>query len=679
MRDAYARSVDGFRPVKVEAMATDAPGTSASASSPRGRPHAPPGVPSRGSYAWGNGVGGESSNTFDGIDYAPQGIDRPAVSPTRPRSAPYVDTTGRDAYFASANHYTAPGSPRGASIAGKSTSRDQGAAALLQQHAANQWAFRANQAALPVPMSSAPPLSSSTMHPLRPDPVSGNGGSHGRRSEFLLPPLPPNYVMTAQVSYTPYGYGPQSHPQRPPLAPHEHSSSGSSTSASTPAGLPGSASASSHSSSGPIGRTGETRARSGSTSEGLDFGQSFYDPFRIKQRRRTSPAQLRVLEHHFERTPKPDLTLRKRLGEHLDMTPREVQVWFQNRRAKVKKLQERADRAATTQDDGASSSVPDKPIPTRSRSGQAPTTGASSQPRPGSSHSSGDPRSLTGKASSGSLPDEASAYPTPPIQPPPDHLKEELRLPLPPRDYFQQPNASSSRRYSLPAFAQSVIPPTPLEEPLLADSGLARNPVGAYGQSLTLPSDTPPLAYGTRPSMFASVGSNRQDGENSPSGSVSSRASDLMPASIPEHNEVSSWSTEAVGFEDGAGMYPVGSRALAARRASAPAAAMPIYQNDDSALQASADGSLRPPTSMPWAPAGVGLPATAPPFNPAVYPAPTSLIDPVGSVVYAEHSGGDPMYDYANPYMSATGTGAESTLAPAFVHAGDVGPGPPPQ
>ncbi|ORY87484.1 homeobox domain-containing protein, partial [Leucosporidium creatinivorum] len=56
-----------------------------------------------------------------------------------------------------------------------------------------------------------------------------------------------------------------------------------------------------------------------------------------KHRRRTSPNQLKILEYHFEHNPKPDVTLRKALSEQLDMTPREVQVWFQNRRAKTKK------------------------------------------------------------------------------------------------------------------------------------------------------------------------------------------------------------------------------------------------------------------------------------------------------------------------------------------------------
>ncbi|KAK4704440.1 hypothetical protein P7C70_g1769, partial [Phenoliferia sp. Uapishka_3] len=122
-----------------------------------------------------------------------------------------------------------------------------------------------------------------------------------------------------------------------------------------------------------------------------DFAQTFYDPFRcvhtasgapgvvlrlpdltlpatlllphrIKHRRRTSPAQLKILEHHFDRNPKPDVSLRKALSERLDMTPREVQVWFQNRRAKNKKLREKQDKDGL--DEGGS---PDSPYASGAR------------------------------------------------------------------------------------------------------------------------------------------------------------------------------------------------------------------------------------------------------------------------------------------------------------------------
>ncbi|KAK4057336.1 hypothetical protein OIO90_001833 [Microbotryomycetes sp. JL221] len=69
---------------------------------------------------------------------------------------------------------------------------------------------------------------------------------------------------------------------------------------------------------------------------------SMYDPLKTKHRRRTTSEQLKVLEYHFDRNHKPDMTLRRVLAEQLGMTPREIQVWFQNRRAKVKKLREKA-------------------------------------------------------------------------------------------------------------------------------------------------------------------------------------------------------------------------------------------------------------------------------------------------------------------------------------------------
>jgi len=62
-----------------------------------------------------------------------------------------------------------------------------------------------------------------------------------------------------------------------------------------------------------------------------DFAQTFYDPFRIKHRRRTTLGQLKILESHFEVNAKPDVTLRKSLAEQLEMTPREVQVWVSPR------------------------------------------------------------------------------------------------------------------------------------------------------------------------------------------------------------------------------------------------------------------------------------------------------------------------------------------------------------
>lgn len=55
-----------------------------------------------------------------------------------------------------------------------------------------------------------------------------------------------------------------------------------------------------------------------------------------KKRRRTSPDQLRVLLSTFIHCPMPSYQMRVELANKIGMTPRAVQVWFQNRRAKEK-------------------------------------------------------------------------------------------------------------------------------------------------------------------------------------------------------------------------------------------------------------------------------------------------------------------------------------------------------
>ncbi|KAL0079991.1 Homeodomain-like DNA binding domain-containing transcription factor [Phycomyces blakesleeanus] len=74
------------------------------------------------------------------------------------------------------------------------------------------------------------------------------------------------------------------------------------------------------------------------------FRPAFYDPFEIKHRRRTSRSQFKMLEKTFSETPKPNGPLRRWLAQQLSMTPRGVQVWFQNRRAKAKLQKQQQDR-----------------------------------------------------------------------------------------------------------------------------------------------------------------------------------------------------------------------------------------------------------------------------------------------------------------------------------------------
>ncbi|KAG9085726.1 hypothetical protein FRC06_003477 [Ceratobasidium sp. 370] len=68
------------------------------------------------------------------------------------------------------------------------------------------------------------------------------------------------------------------------------------------------------------------------------FVTAFWNPYEVKHRRRTSRAQLAVLEHEFDADPKPNAEKRRSLASQLNMTPRAIQVWFQNRRAKIKAI-----------------------------------------------------------------------------------------------------------------------------------------------------------------------------------------------------------------------------------------------------------------------------------------------------------------------------------------------------
>ncbi|KAJ2548371.1 hypothetical protein EV175_004857 [Coemansia sp. RSA 1933] len=74
----------------------------------------------------------------------------------------------------------------------------------------------------------------------------------------------------------------------------------------------------------------------------MELKQNFYNPYQVKHRRRTSKDQLALLEGTFKTTPKPSSDLRKQLATALHMSAREVQIWFQNRRAKQKNLMLRA-------------------------------------------------------------------------------------------------------------------------------------------------------------------------------------------------------------------------------------------------------------------------------------------------------------------------------------------------
>ncbi|CAG8522278.1 6836_t:CDS:2 [Diversispora eburnea] len=61
-------------------------------------------------------------------------------------------------------------------------------------------------------------------------------------------------------------------------------------------------------------------------------------PYRhVKRRRRLTEEETNILINTFEKVQKPDSELRSQLATQLNMSSRAIQVWFQNRRAKVKR------------------------------------------------------------------------------------------------------------------------------------------------------------------------------------------------------------------------------------------------------------------------------------------------------------------------------------------------------
>ncbi|RVD92841.1 homeodomain-containing transcription factor [Tubulinosema ratisbonensis] len=76
-----------------------------------------------------------------------------------------------------------------------------------------------------------------------------------------------------------------------------------------------------------------------------DLKTEYYNPFIVRHRKKTTKTQLQILENTFASNVRPDARMRRMLAEQLNMTPRSIQVWFQNRRAKEKKLVERKIRA----------------------------------------------------------------------------------------------------------------------------------------------------------------------------------------------------------------------------------------------------------------------------------------------------------------------------------------------
>ncbi|KAK7692980.1 hypothetical protein QCA50_004621 [Cerrena zonata] len=128
-----------------------------------------------------------------------------------------------------------------------------------------------------------------------------------------------------------------------------------------------------------------------------------YQPNEVKHRKRTTRSQLKVLEDVYSYDTKPNASLRKKLAEELGMTPRGVQVWFQNRRAKTKSQARKAEQGGKKEDENSPPPKPD-------------VNGSTNTSESSSSSSSSPASSLsihrTSISSASSVEDEASSSPT---------------------------------------------------------------------------------------------------------------------------------------------------------------------------------------------------------------------------------------------------------------------------
>ncbi|KDQ57785.1 hypothetical protein JAAARDRAFT_47621 [Jaapia argillacea MUCL 33604] len=153
----------------------------------------------------------------------------------------------------------------------------------------------------------------------------------------------------------------------------------------------------------------------------VDFRTFYpYVPNEVKHRKRTTRAQLKVLEDIFKDETKPNAALRKKLAGQLGMTPRGVQVWFQNRRAKEKMTAKKLAASKKGANVKREHSAPASPIDPES----SPSSGADSD-------SVQSPHSSHGQLSPAAQSSENLCKPTSPQPTPSPTASVDSNLPWP--------------------------------------------------------------------------------------------------------------------------------------------------------------------------------------------------------------------------------------------------------
>lgn len=120
--------------------------------------------------------------------------------------------------------------------------------------------------------------------------------------------------------------------------------------------------------------------------------------YQRKRRKRATSAQLALLERHFASDTLPSNDTRAALAERLGMSPRRVQIWFQNKRAKNKRIQRETQQHRQSSEEALSSRIPaEHPITIRGSSllSIAQAAAPSPHPAPSATDSSGWPQQRT--------------------------------------------------------------------------------------------------------------------------------------------------------------------------------------------------------------------------------------------------------------------------------------------
>ncbi|ORZ01156.1 hypothetical protein BCR43DRAFT_486467 [Syncephalastrum racemosum] len=178
---------------------------------------------------------------------------------------------------------------------------------------------------------------------------------------------------------------------------------------------------------------------------------SYQSPLKAK-RKRASPAQLSVLNHVFDQTYFPSTELRIELGKQLGMSPRAVQIWFQNKRQSLRtreRQQQEKRRYSTT-------SVYAHDVRRFSTgNGLPPISPPLSPPHSLPSYSSPASASSASSASSSG----SSWHPEDFCPAPPHHEchRQQHRYSLPPLQLPCSPSSPSSSAYPSPTSIDSII------------------------------------------------------------------------------------------------------------------------------------------------------------------------------------------------------------------------------